>query len=65
MKITVAEARKRLAKAGIELGHKCTRSEDQRAQSYEVTTPVGTTVHMQTAQIAGLLRDMDQAGMQI
>ncbi|MEM8670216.1 MAG: hypothetical protein AAGG48_22005 [Planctomycetota bacterium] len=63
MKITLSEARKRLAKAGIELGNRCSVSDSRRSYLYEVTTPVGTQVQMQTSDVAGLLRDLDRAAM--
>ena len=65
MKITIQEARKRLAKSGIELGQACHQQLNSgRKTSYQVTTPIGTQLYLQAREVVGLLRDLESPAIQ-
>ncbi len=60
MRISVREARTRLATAGIELGQSLQeRTASGKITGFQVTTPVGTEVFMRPRDVAGLLRDLN------
>ena len=59
MKISLAEARTRLGKVGIVLGEAC-RLEHGGASGYQVTTPVGTQLLLQSQEVAQMLRDLNK-----
>ena len=59
MKISMQDARQRLAKAGFELGEVRNRSINHRTiTSYQVTMPLGNDVYLDSREIVALLRDM-------
>jgi hypothetical protein len=61
MRITVREARKRLAKVGMGLGVASRNQTSSQFQPiYQVTTPLGTTLHMHSSEVLGLLRDLQR-----
>ena len=59
-KVSVQEARQRLAKVGIELGPARSANTGSKTR-FQVTTPVGTTVYLQPREVATMLREIDNA----
>ena len=61
MTMSLADARQKLAKVGIELGNGFRRSAESTAQTvFVVTTPVGTQLQLNSRELAGILRDLNK-----
>lgn len=61
MKISVSDARKRLAKVGIELGPVQRRKvRSHWMTQFQMTTPIGSKVTMGPRDVACLVRELDE-----
>lgn len=63
MKITIQEARTRLASVGIELGQPSREKTGPKSTThFRMTTPVGNQVSLPSQDVIGLLRDLGMLG---
>ena len=59
MTISIEDARRKLAKVGIELGDGFRRSAQSLGQTtFVITTPVGTQLQVSSRELAGMVRDL-------
>jgi hypothetical protein len=64
MSISIKDARKRLGKAGIALGQGYrTQNESGSKTTFQVTTPIGTELQLDSGEVVGLLQDLQRFDM--